>query len=440
MKIFPSLIIYLLLLNAFMFAQPQTTADSTIQNGTLENCIKYALTHQPLVNQSLIDEQIVDREVNTKLADWFPQLNFTMNLQHNYLLPTSYIQGNTTKVGTINTSGAQFALTQNIFNRDVLLASSTAKDVEKNQQEQTAINKINVIVNVSKAFYAVLLALEQIDLVTEDIVRLSTNQKNTYDQYQAGVVDKTDYKRATIALNNANAEKKFNEEQLKTNYSLLKKQMGYPDSAELAVQYDSTQMENNVNLDTTQTVSYQNRVEYRQLQTQKRLQESNVDYYVWSFFPTLSAYGGYNLNFFNDSLSKLYNRDYPSSFVGLELSLPIFQGGKRIQEIEQAKLELLRNSYDIISLENSINSEYVQAMGSYKSNLNNFYELKNNLDLAKDVYNTIQLQYKSGVKTYLEVITAESDLRTTEVNYFNALYQVLSSKLDVQKALGTIKY
>jgi outer membrane protein len=440
MKRIPALIITILLVNCLMPAQSHIEADTSLQNGTLQNCIQYALSHQPLVKQSLIDEQIVDREVNTKLSDWFPQLNFTMNLQHNYLLPTSFFQGNTTKIGTINTSGAQFSLTQNIFNKDVLLASSTAKDVEQNQKEQTAINKIDVVVNVSKAFYAVLLALEQIDLITEDITRLNVNQKDTYDQYQAGVVDKTDYQRATIALNNANAEKKLNEEQLKTNYALLKQQMGYPDSAGLAVQFDSTQMENSINLDTTQSVAYQNRVEYRQLQTQKRLQESNVDYYVWSFFPSLSAFGGYNLNYLNDNLSKLYNKDYPSSFIGLELSLPIFQGGKRIQEIQQAKLELLRNSYDIVSLENSINAEYVKAMGSYKSNLNNFYELKNNLDLARDVYNTIKLQYKSGVKAYLDVITAESDLRTTEVNYFNALYQVLSSKLDVQKVLGTIKF
>jgi outer membrane protein TolC len=62
------------------------------------------------------------------------------------------------------------------------------------------------------------------------------------------------------------------------------------------------------------------------------------------------------------------------------------------------------------------------------------------LSLAEDVYTTIQLQYRAGVKTYLDVIIAESDLRSTQVNYLNALYQVLSSKLDVQKALGEISY
>jgi outer membrane protein TolC len=44
------------------------------------------------------------------------------------------------------------------------------------------------------------------------------------------------------------------------------------------------------------------------------------------------------------------------------------------------------------------------------------------------------------VKAYLDLITSETDLRTAQVNYSNALYEVLSSKLDVEKALGSIKY
>jgi len=56
------------------------------------------------------------------------------------------------------------------------------------------------------------------------------------------------------------------------------------------------------------------------------------------------------------------------------------------------------------------------------------------------VYEVLNLQYKAGVKTYLDVITAETDLRTAKINYYNALYQVLASKIDVQKALGQITY
>ena len=199
-------------------------------------------------------------------------------------------------------------------------------------------------------------------------------------------------------------------------------------------------MEKDAFIDTAQTINYQNRIEYQLLQTQKRLQQSNLSYNKWNFLPTLSAFGTYNLNFLNNEFAKLFNQNYPNSFAGLSLSFPIFQGTKRVQQVREAELELKRVEYDIISLKNAISADYTNAISSYKSAVNYYYILKDNLEIAKEVYNTIQLQYKSGVKTYLDVIIAETDLRTAQVNYTNALYEVVSSKLDVQKALGSVQY
>jgi len=440
-KVIFSVILILFLFTApFTLSQTNSQNDSLLYKATLEKCIEYALKNQPLIKQSLVDENITNQEIKSKIADWFPQLNFKFNYQHNYKLQTSVIQGNTVHFGIINTSSAQFSLNQTIFNRDVLLASSTAGDVQMQAEQSTTENKINVVVNVSKAFYSVLLAQNQIDLVNEDITRLKQSKKNTYNQYQSGVVDQTDYMRATVALNNAMAEQKQDQEMLKTSYAYLKEQMGYPANEKLLLNYDTTKMEEDIFIDTTNTIDFNNRIEFQLLKTEKRLQEANLDYYKWSFIPSLSAFGEYNFNFLNDKLSQLYKQDYPTSYVGLQLSFPIFEGGKRFHEIEQAKLELKRYNYDFESLKNSINTEYVQALSNYKSNLANFLIQKKNLILAKEVYNTLELQYKSGVKAYLDVITAETDLRATQVNYINALYQVLSSKLDLQKALGKIKY
>jgi outer membrane protein len=72
--------------------------------------------------------------------------------------------------------------------------------------------------------------------------------------------------------------------------------------------------------------------------------------------------------------------------------------------------------------------------------LTNYLTQKENVVLAKEVYDVIQLQYRNGVKTYLDVTVAESDLRTTRINYFNALYSVLASKMDVLRTLGQINY
>ena len=136
----------------------------------------------------------------------------------------------------------------------------------------------------------------------------------------------------------------------------------------------------------------------------------------------------------------MYRENYPNSYAGVSLSIPIFTGTRRLQEVRMAKLQIERLDYNFSSLRDSINTQYIQALAAYKANLNNYFEQKENLDLAREVYNIIQLQYRAGIKTYLEVITANNDLFSAQVNFTNAIFQVLSNKIDVERALGTLKY
>jgi outer membrane protein TolC len=199
-------------------------------------------------------------------------------------------------------------------------------------------------------------------------------------------------------------------------------------------------MANEILLDTLQNVNYANRIEVQLLETQKKLQQYNLQYYKWSFLPEVSAFGNYNLNLLNNRFSKLYGQSYPNSYAGILLSIPIFQGGKRLQQIKQAELEVSQVDNSIASIRNNINTQYERALANYKSNLYNYNSLKENLSLANEVYDVIRLQYRAGIKTYLEVINAETDLRTAQINYYNALYQLLSSKIDVSQSLGNITY
>jgi len=243
-----------------------------------------------------------------------------------------------------------------------------------------------------------------------------------------------------IALNNSKAQKRTYEELLKAKLANLKLQMGYSATNDFALQYDSTTMEKEVILDTNQIVNFDNRIEYQLLLTQKRLQEANLKYYKWGYLPTVSAFANYNLFYFGNEFSQLYATGYPNSYAGLQLSFPIFQGSRRIHDIKTAKLQVDRMDWDITAAKNNINAQYVQAMTAYKSFFNDYLVLKENVAIAQEVYQTLNVQYRAGIKTYLDVITAETDLRNAQSNYTNALFQVLSSKIDVQKALGTVQY
>lgn len=443
-RFFPLTIVAILNLTALFISgslSAQTKAgDSLLQQPTLQDCIQYALKHNPDLQNAKIDEAITETSIRTKLADWYPQVGFNYSMQHSFQLPSQYVNGTIAHTGTQNISGLQFGATQNIFSRDALLASRSAKNVRQLSKQNTSEQNINVAVLVSKAFYDLILTVQQLKVTEEDIVRTDRSLKDAYYQYESGIVDKTDYKRATISLNNAKAQKKFGDESLKAKYAYLKELMGYPDAGDFELSYDTVRMEKEIFIDTSQAVNYSNRIEVQLLETQKVLQQYNLQYYKWSFLPDVYAFGNYNLNYLNNQFSKLYNQTYPNSYIGLALSLPIFQGGKRLQQIKQAQLQITQVDNSITGFKNKINTQYHEAMATYKSNLFNYYTLKENLSLANEVYDVIHLQYRSGVKTYLDVITAETDLRTAQINYYNALYQVLSNKIDVEQALGNIIY
>ncbi|MEO8764679.1 MAG: TolC family protein [Ginsengibacter sp.] len=423
-----------------LLSAQQNDKDSLLQQATLASCVQFALKHQPAIRAAVTDEEITEENIKTKLADWYPQLNLDAGYQNNIQLPTSYFNGNYINTGTHNVSNLNLGATQNIFNRDVLLASRTANDVRTGVRQITDSNRIGIAAAVSKAFYDVLLTQKQTDVLDEDIVRLSRSLKDAYNQYQGGIVDKTDYKRATISLNNAKAQRIQQEALLTANYFFLKQLMGYPDSAELQLQYDSTQLETDAILDTMQQINYDNRIEFKLLQTQKRLQQYNLKYYKWGVFPVVSAYGAYNLDYSNNDFGKLYKQSFPNSYLGLQLTFPIFQGFKRVHQVRAAELQVTRVDWDIVALKSSITTQYARALSSYKGNLANYNMLKENVQLANDVYNVIRLQYQQGIKAYLDVIIAESDLRTSQLNYYTSLYQLLQSKIDVQKSLGIIQY
>src|SRR6185312_6754774 len=106
--------------------------------------------------------------------------------------------------------------------------------------------------------------------------RLEKQFQDAKAQYEVGLVDKTDFQRAQISLSNSKADLKRTEEVLKYKYAFLKELIGYEKEQTLTLSFNGQEMEQNILLDTTDMLDYQNRIEYRQLQTQKQLQQINT--------------------------------------------------------------------------------------------------------------------------------------------------------------------
>jgi outer membrane protein TolC len=431
------------------FLVGQTAQDTLPPRVTLSQCITYALKNQALIKQSILDEDIAKKDIRIALSGWYPQLEADANVEHFLKAPiayfpdmnnppeyTPYIALNSTAK---NISTGIFSVNQTLYSNDLFLASRTSGELQNQASENTENSKINTYVDVTKAFFDVLLTEEQINVLKEDILRLQHNYNDAYSYYKSGMTDKIDYQRTEISLSNTQAQRKSAEEALKAKYSVLKHLMGVVPEKQFTVSYDSSKFENEIIIDTTKNLNYNNRIEYQLLQTTLKLQNFGISYYKWSFLPTLSAFYNYDPSFANNQFSDLYKSNNPTSLVGLKLALPLFQGMNRMQNLSKAKLQYQRLQLGEDYLKGTINSEYTQALAGYKSNLNELKVSKNNVLIARDIFNTVKLQYDKGIKAYLEVIVSETDLRTAELNYLNILFQVLTSKMDLEKASGDIK-
>lgn len=419
-------------------AQLRTTNNQITEQASLNELIQFALKHQGNIQKARIDEEIGEREIASALSGWYPQLSGTASYTRNIDLPTSGVGENVVPVGQYHAGAVVFQADQKILNPALLQASKAAGSIREKNALQTELTTINTIVAVSKSFYDILTSHEQLDILRENIARIQKQLEDATARYETGIVDKTDYKRAQISLSNAKADLKRVEELLSYKYTYLKELVGLSPEQPLSLAYDYKKMEQEILLDTLERVNPANRVEYQQIQNLKRIQEINTQYHKWTFLPNISASYNYALDYRHNNVNAFFDRNYPRSYFGLNLSIPIFQGMKRIHEIRKSELQENRFDWDLYLLEAAINTEYQRALATYKSNLNDWKTAKANVELAQEVYEVIRLQYNEGIKTYLDLMIADTELKSTQINYLNALNAVLSGKIDAEKALGKL--
>lgn len=417
--------------------------NTSLQVFDLYACIDYAKEHYPLFKQSQIDQQITERHVKIGWSKWYPQVGFATQLQHaNADQLASISAGGQTYLIELNKKNIHplsLSVNQALFNKDALFSARTATSYRQNANLNIRNERINLQANVSKAYYNVLLQQRQLEIYDSDIERLEEVLKDTQSQYEGGIVDITDVRRSRIALNNAKARYQNAQQMVAVSYANLKQVIGYNTSENFIVQENIQSFIPEMYIDTTQVPEIKNRVEHDLLLIQQKLLAIDLNYSRWAYIPTISLFGSYNVNYSSDYFSSLYQGSPFSDFVfGISLSVPLFEGFSRTHQIKLAKLNLKRNEWDFKALNDKVNAEFIHAIAIYKSNMENYNFLKQNREEAEKVFDIISLQYREGVKTYLDLILAHSDLITAKLEYYNSIFTVITSKIDVQIALGEI--
>ena len=122
--------------------------------------------------------------------------------------------------------------------------------------------------------------------------------------------------------------------------------------------------------------------------------------------------------------------------MGLQLNIPIFDGFRKHQQIQQSKLAIRKIENEEIILQQSVSLEIQSAVTNLNNSLETLNAAEKNVELAREVYRVSQIKYKEGVGSSLELNDAETQLKQAESSQLSGMFEYLMAKLELQKAKG----
>jgi len=424
-----------------------TAQASRIHEFSLAQAIDYASRNSVLVRNALLDLQIQEESNRATTSQALPQVTGNAGITDNLQIPTQLVPGEfigqpgtyfPVQFGTKWNSNYGVTLKQVLFDGQVfvgLQARQTSLDFFRKKQEVT---EQMLRANLEKVYYQLLISRSQIAQNDANIANQQELLRNSTEMFKNGFAEQLDVDKANVQLTNLQSEKVQLEFNIAAGYLGLKVLMGMPvqDSLRLtdSLTYDMIRNES-----LGDDYKYTDRRDYQLLQINRKLNEFDISRYKKMYIPTVDLTANYGQTQYSRTFDLLKkNSWFPASYVGLSISVPIFDGFFKDANIKQARLKLRQTENNMDSLKIRIDNDVKVAQLRFSAALATLDYQKKNMDLADRVYAQTRKKYDQGLGSNTEITTALADQKTAQANYYNALYSAITAKVDYLNAIGKL--
>jgi outer membrane protein TolC len=187
--------------------------------------------------------------------------------------------------------------------------------------------------------------------------------------------------------------------------------------------------------------TFNNHTDMMILQQQKELARLNLKLTQSESLPSLTGYAGFSYQAQREQFDLFDNNDswYKTSFVGIKLNVPIFEGGRVKNKVHQNKIELKQAEIGQNDLKNELQVNYLNALQKLNTNKTLILKLNENMMLSENVFRVTNDQYGQGLKSLTDVLNAQSEYNAARLTWLQTLLQIRFSELDIIKINGGIR-
>ena len=423
---------------------------------SLQQSIEFAIKNSPGYLNAELDQQNAEYKRKEIAGLGLPQINGSLDFKDYLEVPTSLLPAAAfnpfappdtylaVKFGLKYNATAGVSASQLLFSSDYIFGLKASKEFINLSKISVTRSKADLVAQVSKAYYNVIINRERIKLLDANVVRLKKIYEDTKAFNKQGFVELIDVERLEVQYNNLITEKEKTLKLIGLSEALLKFQMGYKLNDPITLT-DSLNIAANFEELSISQIDISKRPDYQLLKAQQNLLDLDVRRLQWGYLPTLAAYGSYQYNtqrattnIFETDKTNAMKQWYPIALIGITMNLNIFDGLQRHNKIKQAQITSFKNQNTIKIIQQSGELEATVASISYNNAYSTLLIQKKNMEMATHVYDVVQEKFKQGVGSNIEIINAETSLKEAQTNYYNSVYDMLVYKIDYQKAIGTL--
>ena len=422
-----------------------SVAQSTEQTAltlTLEQALEIALSESPTIKVAEQEIEIKRYAKQETYASLYPRFDATAQYQRVLAKQTMSMdfggQTQTIKVGSDNSFNGGITGSMPIVNAQLweslkISVADVVLAVEKARSSQ-----IDMIEQVSQAYFSVLLAKESLVVYQRVYDNAVENNKNIKKRYEVGSVSEYDFISSNVSVQNAIPNVIEAQNSVVLALWQLKALLGIDLNKNIDVAGSLADYEAQMNYaHTIDQLDLSKNSTLKQLNIQEGMLESALKITKLANVPTLSINAAYLYTALgNDGKffqAKAWN---PYSYAGVQLNIPIFAGNQRRAATRQAKLNLSNLQLQRENAERQLRVAVVNSLNNMQTNVKKFSAAAATVSQAQRGYDIAVKRYEVGRGTLVDVDNSQLQLTQAELGRNSAIYNFLIAKISLDKILG----
>lgn len=413
---------------------------------TLEQALEIALSENPTIK--IADQQIEIKRYAKQgtYASLYPQIDATASYQRVIKKQTMSMdfggQTQTIKVGSDNSFNGGVTLGMPVVNAQLWESLKvSALDVEL-AVEQARSSRIDMVEQVTKAYYGILLAKQSQDLYQSVYDNAVENNDIVKKKFDVGAVSEYDLIRSNVTVQNALPNVIEAEYTVTLALWQLKALLGIDLQREIDV--TGSLMDYVYVLDKSYDISQlnlENNSTLKQLDMQEQMLEHAVKITKLANVPSLSVSAAYLYTALGND-GKFFKKEAwnPYSYAGLQLNIPIFAGNKRRAATREARLNLANLQLQRENVERQLRVGIVQYLNNMQSSVKKYHASAATVDQAQRGYDIAVKRYDVGRGTLVDIDNSQVALTQAELQRNQSIYNFLTAKVSLDKVLGDYNF